>query len=247
MCTAYIAKSITEEAYQEHTMKKDEAAIAKDAAKKSANDSTLIATMDLQSVLLSPKLLVSDQYYKQKLHVHNFTVYCSNNGKVDMYVWHEGEGGVSANEFASCIEHYILDLQENFQHVILISDGCNYQNRNKVLASVLSRIAKEKKIVIEQLFLEKGHTMMEVDSIHSSLEHFFKAPIYAPSDYIGRMNMAREGKNYNVHLLDYSFSTIMKLCAQCHHCVRQKIKQEKLLFVISVDCCISLMEQSGSK
>jgi len=48
--------------------------------------------------------------------------------------------------------------------VILISVGCNYQNRNKTLASALSTLAKTKCITIEQLFLTKGHTMMEADT-----------------------------------------------------------------------------------
>jgi hypothetical protein len=83
--------------------------------------------------------------------------------------------------------------------VVLISDGCNYQNRNKTLACTLSTFATTKNITtvilllyynsyitIEQ-FLTKGHTMMEADNVHSTLEHYFKSPIYPPGDYISRM------------------------------------------------------------
>lgn len=55
--------------------------------------------MDLQSVLLAPKLEASAIYYKQKLQIHNFTVFELNSKTVDLYVWHECNGGVTANEF----------------------------------------------------------------------------------------------------------------------------------------------------
>ena len=126
--------------------------------------------MDLQSVLLSPRIAALAVYYKQKLKLHNFTIYRLNDGKVDLYVWHEGEGGVTSNEFVSCIVSYLNSLPDNVRRVITISDGCGYQNRNKTLSSALSDFAREKSMTVEQLILERGHTMMEADSVHSTLE-----------------------------------------------------------------------------
>ncbi|XP_050063021.1 52 kDa repressor of the inhibitor of the protein kinase-like [Aphis gossypii] len=48
--------------------------------------------MDLQSVLLCPKTDASAMYYKQKLQLHNFTIYRLNDKDVTLYVWHEGNG-----------------------------------------------------------------------------------------------------------------------------------------------------------
>lgn len=145
-------------------------------------------------------------YYKQKLQVHNFTVYELNEPKnVCLYVWNETEGGVTANEFTSCISHYMRSVPESFKEIVLISDGCTYQNRNKTLASALSDISKERQIIIEQLFLEKGHTMMEADNVHSVLEHLFKPPINSPSDYIARMRLARPKNPYNIKVLQHDF------------------------------------------
>lgn len=71
-------------------------------------------------------------YYKQKLQVHNFTIYELNNpNNVMLYVWHETNGSVSANEFTSCIIDYILTFKSNnqeYEEIVLISDGCGYQN-----------------------------------------------------------------------------------------------------------------------
>lgn len=161
--------------------------------------------MDMQSVLLCPKLLVSEQYYKQKLALHNFTFYIKNTKDVHLYVWHEGEGGVNSNNITSCIIHFLQNCCTLHKKVVLISDGCTYQNRNKVLCSALANFARSKKIEIEQLILERGHTMMEVDSVHSTLENVFNPPICAPSDYISRMSCARPSQPYKINLLDYKF------------------------------------------
>ena len=164
--------------------------------------------MDLQSVLLAPKLEASAIYYKQKLQIHNFTVYSLNDKRVNLYVWHEANGNVTSNEFTSCIVDYIKSNVQNkplIKHVVLISDGCGYQNRNKVLSSTLLKLASDLQIVIEQLIFKRGHTMMEADAVHLSLEAYFKPPIYAPSDYITRMRQARMNHPYEVHNIDYTF------------------------------------------
>ncbi|CAG4955076.1 unnamed protein product [Parnassius apollo] len=60
-------------------------------------------------------------------------------------------------------------------------------------------------ISVEQLYLEKGHTMMEVDSVHSTIEQYIKPPIYAPSDYVARMQQARPRNPYDVKSIHYDF------------------------------------------
>lgn len=46
---------------------------------------------------------------------------------------------------------------------------------------------------------------MEADNVHSTLEHYFKAPIYSPGDYISRMRLARSKQLYKIHNLAFSF------------------------------------------
>jgi len=170
---------LSQSEYDAHIVKKDEARNAKNTLKASASSEMVVITMDLQSVLLSPCLRASAVYYKQKLQLHNFTIYRLNDAAVDLYVWHEGDGGVGASEFTTCITSYIQELPNTVKHVVLVSDGCGYQNRNKSLSSALSDLAKSKQILIEQLILEKGHTMMEADSVHSTLDQV-RILIYHP-------------------------------------------------------------------
>lgn len=56
-----------------HIVRKDEARLKKEADIK-RND-CLVYTMDLQSLLFSPRSNVSALYYKMKLSTHNFTIY----------------------------------------------------------------------------------------------------------------------------------------------------------------------------
>ena len=169
---------------------------------------TLVACMDLQAVLLSPCLQASALYYKQKLCVHNFTVYNLATHEAMCYVWHEGEEGPSSSEFTSCIIDY---LEENPEYDVftLFSDGCGYQNRNVVLSKALLEFAKQCNKTVIQKILERGHTQMEVDSVHGKIESKLrpkKKPIYCPADYIDVIKTARlHPQPYKVKYLDHSF------------------------------------------
>lgn len=68
-----------------------------------------VFTMDLQSLLLSPKSNVSIMYYKTKLAVHNFTIYNLRSKDTFCYLWNETEGGLTSNEFSSIISNFILE------------------------------------------------------------------------------------------------------------------------------------------
>ncbi|KAJ8891999.1 hypothetical protein PR048_004564, partial [Dryococelus australis] len=184
---SYKVGMVSQIEYDLHIKKKEDARAAKNAAKASTSEEKLVVTMDLQSVLLCPKTLASKLYYKQKLQVHNVTI----------YMWHEANGGVSANKFTSYVIKVISHQPNEVCYILLISDECNYQDRNKVLS--------KKSIVIEQLFLEKGHAMMEADSVHAMLDKYFKLPISSLSDYVARMRLARPAKPYKVYVLDYNF------------------------------------------
>ena len=71
------------------------------------DDSVKVITMDVQAVLLCPKLNASALCYKTKLQCHNFTIYDLKLKAVDCYFWHEGEADLSSKSFSSCIANYI--------------------------------------------------------------------------------------------------------------------------------------------
>ena len=103
ICVEHEHKNVSDDVWAEHIEKKNQAREAKQKDKDHAiqclaegytGKKTLVTTMDVQAVLLAPCLQASALYYKQKLSVHNFTIYNLANQETECYIWHEGEGGL---------------------------------------------------------------------------------------------------------------------------------------------------------
>lgn len=75
MCAGYKGGSVAEEIYQAHKLRKSQARQEKENDKTvdEENENTLAFAVDLQAVLLAPRLNAATNYYKTKLNVHNWT------------------------------------------------------------------------------------------------------------------------------------------------------------------------------
>ena len=94
---------------------------------------------------------------------------------------------------------HFYQIDGAIEKVILYSDGCAYQNRNVTLSNALSAFAKKHGIIVEQKFLERGHTQMECDSVHAHIEtKLKKRDIFVPSQYVEVMENARPKQPYTV-------------------------------------------------
>lgn len=211
ICVGHQTKNLSDEMYQLHQQLKEEARAEKQRDKDS--EKGFVFTMDLQSVLLSPKSTVSAMYYKQKLIVHNFTLYNIKNGDAFCYLWNETEGAVTANEFATIIVYFIETeilpkMQEREDNIIILySDGCTGQNRNSTLSNSLLNLCMIHNITVIQKYLQKGHTQMEVDSMHATIERKLKnRNINVPADYMHVCRTARKNPSpYHVKYLTHDF------------------------------------------
>jgi len=206
-CSAYAVGNLPQEDYNEHIMRKEEARTSKTQDKERAKEGNChVFTMDVQAVQLIPYLQASALYFKQKLAVHNFTLYNLANDDVVCYVWHEGEGELNANIFASFVTSYLENETECDKEVIIYSDGCGNQNRNATLSNALSALARKKGISIIQKYLEKGHTQMECDSVHSVIERRKKhRDLHCPAQYVQLIKEARLKTPYKVHYVQHDF------------------------------------------
>lgn len=168
ICCAYNSKTLNENDYYEHIQRKNEARQHKEQDKNRAQrDKTVkISTLDLQSLLVCPKLDASSIYYKMKLSCRNFTIYDMETRNVMCYFWTEVDGEINASSFASCVEDFLGNENlDGVSNIIIYSDGCTYQNRNVTLSNALLRFAMKTGITIEHIYLERGHTQMKCDSI----------------------------------------------------------------------------------
>ena len=208
LCCSFETGNATEAEYNEHIKMKEEARVEKNKDKELAmtDDEVKVITVDLQAVLLAPFVQASAMYYKTKLACHNYTIYDLSTKDVFLYFWHEGEGDLSASSFASCLTDFINNVPEKIKELVIFSDGCTYQNRNVVLANALLKLSIERNIVVTQKYLTKGHTQMECDSVHSTIETKKRGkPIYSPHNYVELMREARPTHKYTVKYLTHEF------------------------------------------
>lgn len=128
--TSYMSKTFKERMQQEQRRKKMKVVIV------------VMSLLWICSVLLCPFIQASSLYYNIKLCVHNFTFYNLKNNDNVCYVWHEVEGRLSSNEYASiiCFMQNKARVKHN-ETVILFSNGCTYQNCNRNLANSLLYLA----------------------------------------------------------------------------------------------------------
>ena len=209
ICCGHQTGNLDDATYNEHIKKKTEAREEKAKDKENAlGEDLIVLTVDLQAVLLAPSLKASAMYYKSKLACHNYTVYNLTTRDVVCYFWHEGEADLGCNTFASCLVHYIEQSIGEIKNIIIYSDGCTYQNRNVTIANALLDLAVRKQITITQKILEKGHTQMECNSVHGTIERGLRnKPIYVPANYVDVMQNARLTNPYTVKHVDHTFFT----------------------------------------
>ncbi|GFN93547.1 hypothetical protein PoB_002005300 [Plakobranchus ocellatus] len=195
VCVAAKHGNISKEQYQCHLLKKTNAQQMKARDKGLADDSISVWTMDLQSVLLSPKTQASALYYKTKLAVHNMTYFNLKSKEGFYYVYDETNGDLSGDMFASLhFNHFYryLELNPGIKKLIIWSDGCGYQNKSHCIANSFLHLALERAVTIEQKYLVPGHTQMECDSMHSVIERRLHGDIFIPHDHVLAMQMARQ-------------------------------------------------------
>ena len=159
------------------------------------------ATFDLQAVLTTLCGSVGELYYMCKLCVYNLSIYSLKDGKSHCHVWDETQGKRGSCEMATCIYKNSVSVSSDKTIKVLTyySDNCPGQNRNTIVASsLLYTLSKLENVeVINHTFLERGHSNMECDSIHITIEHSKKnTSVYVPSNWNTVISMARRNNPY---------------------------------------------------
>jgi hypothetical protein len=180
-------------------------------AKKAASDPTYMsANFDLEAVLYCPLKYAKPVFYKRKLASYNFTVYTVGAKEGFCFFWDETTGNRGSIEVASCLSKYIARIEPPITELSLFSDCCPGQNRNSIVVAMLRYALNIHPClkVINLKFLEPGHTHMECDSMHATIETASQfATVYCPRDWVNVIKLAKKnGKPYAVkvmHLEDF--------------------------------------------
>lgn len=189
-----------EECYNAHMERKTvcQEAKSKDKQRAELDSNFQTFTFDLQKVMQLPTSAVSQFYYSRKISVYNLTFFESKNKEGSCFFWNEINGKRGSNEIGSIIMKFISMLPPGIKEISLFSDTCSGQNRNQqVVAALLYTVVKSSHLeVIEHKFLESGHSYMECDSMHSTIERKMKnQEIFIMNDYKRIFEGARTGKS----------------------------------------------------
>lgn len=210
LCTKYARANVKEKmeleiSYLEHIERKNKCNAEKQRDKERAETEKtfMTATFDLQAILQIPSAEIGLLYYSRKLVLYNLALY-ENVLPNDAYcfTWSEIHGKKGSSEIGSILYYYLSEyISHDITEVSLFSDTCGGQNRNQFVAAVLlwtvNKIDHLQKI--EQKFLESGHSYMEADSMHSSIESAKKnESVYSVTDWINIFKRARSKQVYKV-------------------------------------------------
>jgi len=126
------------------------------------------------------------------------------------YTWTEVNGKRGSSEIGSCLLKWFQSLNNEVTEVTLYSDTCGGQNRNQnILALMLFIVQKTHIKKIEHKFMESGHSMMEVDSMHSAIEKSKKhVPIFTVQDWVTVFKTARSTRNRNKNKGPYTVTEL---------------------------------------
>ncbi len=201
----------TDEKYKDHRERNTAIQAMKKSDKEHAKlneKTTMYLTFDLQAVLTLPYAGDGQIYYSRKLSVLNFTIHDSKERGI-CFLWDETCGNKGSAEIATFLIRYLENLPSEITSVVMYADTCGGQNRNKnVLAALLYVVNKNKTGLqtIDLKFLESGHSYLEADSIHATIEREKKHKnIYVPDEYKLVIEMSRRKPfPYEVNSVKYN-------------------------------------------
>lgn len=202
VCEKHTRNLVTDEEYQQHLRRRDEANYAKrnDKERATVDKAFLSASFDLQSVLRIPSSDVSQMYYAMKLCAYNLTIYsAAPPNDAYCFAWSELNGQRGSCEIGTALLNWIREIPNSVREISLFSDTCGGQNRNQNIAALFLYVSQNFHFdVIQHNFLEKGHSYMEVDSMHSAIERAKKnVAIYTMNDLLNIFKLARSKRLKN--------------------------------------------------
>nr|CAH7751800.1 unnamed protein product [Callosobruchus chinensis] len=128
-------------------------------------------SFDLQQVLFAPTLTHSDMFYLSQLSCYNLGIHLSDSNRAFMCMWHEGVSGRGGNEIASTLLKILNSGITEKKHLLLWSDNCAGQNKNRMVIFVLVFLVLHQVFdTIEYNFLISGHSFMSCDRDFALIE-----------------------------------------------------------------------------
>ncbi|XP_047543351.1 uncharacterized protein LOC125075686 [Vanessa atalanta] len=196
-------KEKQKEEYEKHIKRKVTARRHRDEAKILAQSGDIhFVEYDLEAICNCPSSSSKLIYYKRRIAIYNFTMldFDTEKRNVFCYCWHEGIGKKGAVEIGSCLLKY-LKTKADGKPIVFMSDTCASQCRNVYISALLLYCVEAFNIPeINQKYFEPGHSQMEADNIHATIELAKKnIPLFHPSGFYTIIRKASRKNPYDVH------------------------------------------------
>ena len=139
-------------------------------AKENRNVACL--AFDFQQNMPLPMLPSTDVFYSRQVWMYNFNIHCFSNGKAHMFMYTECDGKKGPDEVVSCLDWYIKNvLSPETTELVLFSDNCASQNKNKTLIRYLFSLTYSNRFQkITHNFPERGHSFLPCDRDFGNIE-----------------------------------------------------------------------------
>ncbi|KAK3918156.1 Histone-lysine N-methyltransferase, H3 lysine-79 specific [Frankliniella fusca] len=195
---------------EKHINNKETARKIKDDNIKLGTDDkqVCVASFDLQKVFFCPYGENGEYIFRRKLRCYNLSVFQSVTKVGYCFVWDETTGKKGAVEMSSCVWSFIeTKVAEGYTKFYFVSDNCWNQNKNGIIFAMYNMASIKFGIEIHHTYLEKGHTQMECDSIHSLIERRCKnLKLCSPQAWYGVIRTAkvpdkRKGSPYHPYVV----------------------------------------------
>lgn len=141
----------------------------RDATKKWETYEEVFA-VDMQKVIMLPKMNVKEHFFISRLTVFNETFASLAGGEDICILWHEGIAGRDASDVMSAY-YRAIQRASHANSFLFWVDNCSAQNKNWTLFSGLVSLVNcdygPELITIK--YFEPGHTYMRADSVHGCI------------------------------------------------------------------------------
>ena len=170
---------------------------------------TKVVAVDMQKILLIPKLPTKDYFFSRKLILFNETFADINpkSGNSYCFLWTEDHSGRKAKNIATTYVEFVIRCARDYETIIFYMDNCNAQNKNKTLFTALSLLVNDKSVAAKAItlkYLEVGHTYMAADAVHAAITSKLNKQeyLYDKEDFVSLIE--RSQKKNKVITLEYN-------------------------------------------
>lgn len=136
------------------------------------NDEYEIYAVDMQKILILPKMTIKNSFFVSRLVVFHETFANLKPGcKNKCVLWHEAIMGRNGPDVVSAYYNTLIRLNDSTKHIIFWVDNCTAQNKNWVLFTACTIFVNQNwgPESITFKYFEPGHSFMKADSIHGQI------------------------------------------------------------------------------